>query len=394
MIIGKKPSIITTRIRGNTDQLPMELDISTSLLAALPNVAVGVIFAALGFNLYGNVPASTEFGSVIAFVFQAMPIVFIVAGLAVLVRGVAGLTDRRIVRIDDHGVTVSAKSLFRSQNWSEPLDAFDGVRWRQIVVRVHGNRGSSSSTIRPPRVYYVLDLKHPDAARCIPLHVTRLDGAIRPKWEHLAKLLNVPAIDERGGETRVRAAEDVDKSIRELTEEGKLEVEWDDRPPPAGLDLAHEGDAADTDSQVIVVTILARRFPLWLYGAVLVPGAFMLVAGALDLALFPVLFGGGLGAAVIWHWKYEARNPRTVRITRSGVDLETPNPGNPPKRGSVRHSAIESVDIRKQDGDSRGFLGAQLVIVSDQGEHKTGAGLSREGLVWLRDLILAAVAKA
>jgi len=430
ILFGGRQRIPTVRPRGDTDRLPMELDISSSLGAAIPRIIVGAIFAVLGFNYIGGFAEPGQFGSVIGLAFQFAPIIIMVAGLGLFARGVIMLADRRTARIEDGQVTVSGKSLLGSENWSEPLSAYDGVRWREIVVQRRTGLSSGSSSSNRPSVYQVLDLKHPDPARCVPLYVTRLkagahqklehltellqtaakDGArpnlgdfekldelpatdrTRQKWEHFARLLGVPAIDTRGGEPQVRAAADVDKSIRELADEGKVQAEWAARPPPAGLEVVHEGDADAPDSQEILVTIRAKKHPVWIYGGLLAFGAFLVIVGAADLAFLPVIFGGGLGAGVVWHWKSEERNPRTIRITRTQLLIDTPSPGNKTGHDVIDHRAIESVEVSgKHD---RTVIGSQLVIATDREDYKAGAGLSKDGMAWLRDLILSAVAKA
>jgi len=408
----------------------MELDISFSLWAAIPRIIGGAVFAVFGFNYIGGFAPPGQFGSIIELAFQFAPIIFLVAGLPVFARGVIMLADRRTAHFENGRVTVTGKSLLGSENWSEPFTAYEGVRWREIVAQRRTGSSSGSSTSHRPSVYQVLDLKHPDPARCLPLYVTRLkagahqklehlgklldtaskDGTrpksedfeklrdlpatdgTRQKWKHFAKLLDVPAIDARGGKQQVRAAADVDKSIRELADEGKVRAEWDGRPPPSGLEVAHEGDADTPDSQTILVTIRAKKHPLWLYGALLALAAFLVIVGAADLAFLPVIFGGGLGAGVTWHWKSEERNPRTIRITRTQLLLDTPSPGNATAHDVIDHRAIESVEVSSQH--DRTVIGSQLVIATDREEYKAGAGLSKNGLAWLRDLILSAVAKA
>ncbi len=393
MIIGGGPAILTTRPRGDTDILPIELDISTSLLSAVPKIIFGSIVAVLALAVYGNLPPQSNFGPIVELLFQAAPIIMFLVGAYAFARGAIGLADKRTLRIADGQVVVAGKSLLKSENWSEPLSAYDGVRWRRIEVQ--RRTGSSGTRSGGPKVYQVFDLQHPDPGRCLPLHVTRLNEDIdntRAKWEQFAKLLGLPAIDERDGVARVRAAEDVDKSIKELAEEGKIQVEVDASAPPAGLALRREGKADEPSAQVLAVTILAHRFPIWLYGALAAFSGFLLIVGAIDLAALPVIFGAALGGGVVWHWRYEEKYPRTVRITRSTVELDTPNPGNKPGHSIVQHDIIEGVHIGKQD--QRGIMGGQIVIVTDQGEHSTGAGLSKEALAWLRDLILAAVTRA
>jgi hypothetical protein len=371
-----------------------------------------------------------HYGPLLSLVFPYLPLVIVVAGLVMFARGIIGFTDSRTARFEDGQVTVTGKSLLGSENWSEPLNSYDGVRWREIVVHRRAGSSDNSTSNTGPRIYQVLDLQHPDPARCVPLHVEWMKSGARQKmqqlaklvkapvedgtrpdlkdfealddipakdetsekWEHLAKLLSVPAIDTRGGRQQVRAAADVDKSIRELADEGKIQAEWDDRPPPVGLEVVHEGDTDDPDSQAILVIIRAKKHPVWLYGALLAFSAILVVLGVTDLALLPLIFGGGLGAGVVWHWKSEERNPRTIRITRTQLLIDTPDPGNAARHDVIDHRAIESVEVSGRH--DRAVFGSQLIIATDREEYKAGAGLSKDGLAWLRDIIMAAVAKA
>lgn len=390
MIIGGEPAVLTARTRGKLDKLPIELDISTSALSAMPKIAFGAALVVLSFVVVGAIPAQIPDGTFIALLFQAAPFVVFSAGVFLFARGAIGLLDKRTLRIADGQVSVSGKSLLRSENWSEPLDAYDGIRWRQIIVR---RRGDTRRTgIIKLKVYQVLDLKHPDPAKCVPLHVTRLNDGTRPKWERLARLLDIPAIDERDGEARTRAGEDVDKSIKELAEEGKLRAEFDDGAPPPGLELLREGNSDQPSSQALTVVIGACRYPTWLYCGLIAFGGFLIIVGAFDVAALPIIFGGALVAGGTWHWRFESRNLRTVKITRSDIDYNTPNPGKQPTKGVVQHRSIESVHIDKID--ERGILGRQIVVSTDLSDHVIGAGLSKEALSWLRDLILAAIARA
>ncbi len=389
-IFGDGPKILSTRPRGEVESLPLELDISTSLLHALPRVLGGALLLAIALVAYQGFTSQGEFGPVIKMAFQAAPVILALAGLFVLVQGAIGLVDKRTVRIDGDTVEVSGRSLLKSENWSEPLSAFEGVRWREFVVQRRLAVNSSNRTSRLPKVYQALDLLHPDPAKCVPLYVTRLRDVTRPKWEKLAKLLGAPAIDARGGERRVRAAEDLDKPVRRLAQEGKIHAEWDRSAPPAGLEVAKEGDGPDAER--IVATIHAKRYPTWLYGGVMAFAALFLILGVTDLAFMPALFGGALGAGVAWHWRSEDHNPRTICITRAAVEIHTPNPGNAPTHDVLDHSTIRDVHIGKSYDKSS--IGPHLLISTKSGEIKVGSGLSREGLDWLRDLILAAIAKA
>lgn len=393
MVIGGKPSAVTNRVSGDTNQLPMELEITTGWFSQLPALFFGAVCAVLGFGSFGMFPAAPQYGRLIELIYYFAPLAIGVVGLYYFGRSVFNLANKKVVRIENGQVTLTGKAFPGARSWTEPLAAYEGVRWRRFVIHRRAN-SSSNTDIRGPAVYQVLDLLHADPARCVPLGVTRFNNVTRSKWEHFATLFDLPAIDATDGEVRVRAAEDVDKSIKELAEEGKIDAQWDGRPPPTGLTLTHEGSEADPDAKVLVVTLLARKFPVWIYGALMAFGSFFLILGLKDLSFIAILIGGGLAAGVSWHWRYEGHNPRTVHIMRDKVEITTPSPGNPPVHKIIQHAAIEGVHIKTSSFDDMEAIGPQLVIVTDQEDFRIGSGLSKDGLAWLRDLILAAVVKA
>jgi hypothetical protein len=387
-IFGGAPSILATRPKGEAERLPIELDISTGVFPAIPRVLGGGVLLVMALIAYRNLGAEADPGSSLALIFWLAAILFALAGLALLAIGAIGLGDQRTVRIDGERVEVSGKSLVGSEAWSEPLSAYEGVRWREFVVQRRLGINKNNRTSRLPKVYQALDLKHPDPAKCVPLYVTRFRDVTRPKWEQFAKVLGLDAIDARGGERRVRAAEDLDKSVRQLAYEGTAVAAWDQSAPPVGLELAREGRG---DAERLIVTIRAKRYPVLLYGGVIAFALFFVIIGVVDLAFIPVLFGGALAAGVVWHWRSEDRNPRTITITRGAVEIHTPNPGNAAGHEALDHASIRDAQIARSYDKSA--IGPHLLITTERSAIKVGAGLSQAGLGWLRDLILTAIAK-
>jgi len=346
--IDKRRSLPTVRQMGNLDTLPIELDISASKTRAVVRIAVGVAVSIASQMLPSSFAAAGA-SAAIDLIYQYAPLVGLIIGVFFIGQGVLEFTSKSMVVIENGVVNFAKKGLLGSITWSEPLTAFDGVRWRKMVM---SNQSSShtSQTI----TYQILELKHPKADRSIPLFITRNNADNpRAKWEHFAKLFALPAIDARDGQTRVRAAEDVDKSIRELATEGKLASDWDDTAaPPAGLAMAQESDdGADT----ILVTVLAKRAPVWLYGGALAIAALIFMSSLFSFQLFGLLIGAALGAAVVWMWKAETAKPRTIRITRSDIVFNQPMRGSGAKQHRFAHGDIEGVFIKARE--DAGFFG-------------------------------------
>ncbi|MEQ9643499.1 MAG: hypothetical protein RIM84_26000 [Alphaproteobacteria bacterium] len=120
------------------------------------------------------------------------------------------------------GFTVDRTGVARTRGkdrWTEPLDAYEGVMWREQIRR---SKNSSH------RVYF-LDLKHArDPDRTVPLLFRRTEKGLRGCWEGAAAALGLPALRELdNGEVLRREAADVDKSLRDLAREGRREVPED-----------------------------------------------------------------------------------------------------------------------------------------------------------------------
>lgn len=389
-IFGRRRPVPTVFPSGNIDQLPIELDISKRKIYALGKVGVGVVVFVAALVMRSQFATYGDLGDAMNLFYQYAPIVAMVIGAVFAGNGVLEFTGKRVAIIDKDTVTVSGKSLLGSENWTEALSAYSGVRWRTMIVY---RNSSSSNRNSEPYVYQILELKHNDAARNVTLYVTRLrDHDARAKWEHFAKLFNIPAIDERDGQSRVRAADDVDKSIKELAQEGKVESDWETNTALPNDILMTNEQPSDGSADTILITLLAKRGPIWLYGAIFGIGALIAVGTLLDAQLFGTLAGIALCAGVGWMWKSETNKPRTVRITRSSIEIHQPMRGSGPKKVVIEHSEIESIYLKTVENAP--FLGKEIVIATDNGDTHFGTGISRQGHDWLKRLLVSAIAEA
>ena len=372
------------RTHGDTSKLPIKLDISKSKTSAIFRMVFGGVFAGIALAVFFGSDGSDSNGP-LGSLFSIIPLVLIGAGLFQIGRGLLDYTHRRNLTIANGTVTVQGRSLLGREDWSEPLTSYSGARWQEFIEQGWGNSSSGSGS-RKHRCYQYVDLAHPDEKKSVPLFVTLQEDETRREWESLAKVIGVSAIDARGGETSVRAAEDVDKSIKDLASEGKIESEWSGDAAPEGLDVDYGGDNR------IVVTITARRLPAFLYAIFLAFGGFMLFLGVTDVALVPLIFGAAVAGGAVWYWRFDGQNHRQIVISRDDVSIVSPSPISEASSEIVRHEAIEAVRVVKDENNK--LLGQQLTLSTDSGDLKTGTGLSREALEWLRRIIVSAVASA
>lgn len=318
-----------------------------------------------------------------------------------------------------------------ASGWKEDLSNYLGVRWRRQNLGVEGTES------RVKQIHLV-DLVHKNSERTVPLFV-RVSGRadlgdtwalvkksvsaanasesekaeleaeaerlgrqatgddIRDIWENFAVRLALPAIDARGESEIVRDVGDVNKSVAELAREGKVDVAWDDTPPPPVLDI-QESTGPDATG-ALHVRIKAPKFPkagmVLFYGIAalfllvgLASGQFGLIGFSVVLAAVPKLIS-----------YLQVSKPRTVTITRTAIHYEDPSAGR--RRGSfdLPLADIESVHVEGRNdivvsGSAQKFVGNELVLSTDKFEHRLGEGLNDAALEWLRRYLVAAIASA
>ncbi|SFP75021.1 hypothetical protein [Tranquillimonas alkanivorans] len=343
--------------------------------------------------------------------------------------------QRTDIRIDDGEVSVTERTLLGTRHWSEPLSAFEGVRWQRYQ---HTQSSSDSDTSNRIRHTHLIELVHSNPSKTIPLfeEVTSPPGLLqvgslmreavtegppseeqkarlrekaqemrrttragepRLVWEGYARQLDMPAIDARDGGYEVREAEDVDKNVQELAKGGRIDAAQSDAPPPPSLEVETLGDPADPASQELRVRLHATEVPLLFHGLFVAVGSLFVLQGVFTLSFDTILFGLVFIGIAIGIWYLERRAPREIRITREEIAYVVPNVES---RGySVPLSEVESVRVGIRQGAtvagrSTPLFGRELVLSTDRGEHTLAGGVPQDALEWLRRYIVSAIAHA
>ena len=306
-------------------------------------------------------------------------LLFPVIGTGLALFGLHMLLWRKAITIDKYFVSVEESGLKGARQWQEMLQSYRGVRSRTRRVR----RKNSSYTL------YLIELLHDDADKTVLLYKSRNDRNWRGKWEAYARWLKLPALEEGLQGLVARDVEDLDKSVAELIEEGKVEVDYE------ALKQKAEGLAVDIEGDDLVITrtgpqngLLASlfmvTFPLFFvyFGFFFedVPDGFGLLFGT-----FGLIFEAAFIAGVIW----DHISRRRLRIGPSSLRLCAIGPKGETKGRSLPISAVETVQVARHEG--RGAL--QLIISSDRKNLRFGARLSQASLAFAANAVLAKIAK-
>ncbi len=315
---------------------------------------------------------------------------FPLIALGLFLYGVFLIRHSKTITIGPDRIGVDEQRLFKRLVWDEPFSAYRGVLARTKRVSRGSKHGSSSYTV------YLVELHHPDKDKTITLFSSTDRGSWRGRWERAARALGVPAIEESADGLVERDIQDLDKSVSELLEEGKLKIDYD------SLGQKAEGVAVEVEGDELVVTrqgpqnspatmIFFLAFPWIFIGVAYFSGSGADRTGAWLAGGFGVLFEVILICVVLWDLLSRERlrigpyDLTTCSISRWGES----------KGRSLSVSAVETIKVGGPEGGARNTkLQPALVMVADRGKLAFGKRLPRETLDFLRNLILAKIEKS
>ena len=372
---------ISINLAGRGRRWEMDLSTLPAVSVQSGGRAMGVFLVAFAL-VWGGFPILGLVSELQAGRFGAETLLFLIfpiIGVALLLFGMHSLMSRRRIAFDGQAFAVAEHGLLGTKQWREPLSAYQGVMRHTRRVRTR----NSSYTL------YMIDLVHPDSARRINLYTDTSDRGFRLKWEEFARRLSLPAMEEGEGGMVRREAGDLDKSVRELIAEGKVDIDYDALSRPVtGLAVTFEGD-------VVVLTrtgaanswwgsLIALLFPLIFVGVAVyapdMPGVARYLFGGLG-ALFEVLFVAGVMIDLLSRQRLRV-GPAGVRVNRAYRASDSAG-----KRLEI--AEIETVSIARKSNGSR----PALAIAGDRETLIFGRGLPRRSLEFAMNTVFAKIAE-
>lgn len=281
-----------------------------------------------------------------------------------------------------------------------PLDSLE-----QVAITKEVRRSKNSTyTIFPVRVTH--------AAKPIKISEFRDFQKARGKAEEVAKFLNLPVADSTEGQTKMRAANELDQSIRDQAQAKGATIEVS--PPPANCRVRHELANGKLTLEIppvgmptIAMAIMAAivLLPMIFAG---IFAFFFLETG--DTPPFMKLFIAGFAAVLLipvflifGRMFLQSRATEQLTVTPDGLELRLVTPlGRRAK--SIPANELEEFDLRPNANvatDTKGqpapqFLqsivvfmggGGAIIARSDRQTLSFGKGLSADEARWMHGLM-------
>lgn len=153
-------------------------------------------------------------------------IVIIFIGIGIVMSLLFSYIRYKKILFDGKNVTIIHRPAFGSKKMvKESIKNYEGVRFR-IEFFQFGFLTKNK---------YIIELYHKNPEKMAPLYISTKDKEIRKIWEYYARTLNLPTLVVTDEGLVTRNVEDLDKSLRDMAKEKRLENNFDDKEalPPS-----------------------------------------------------------------------------------------------------------------------------------------------------------------
>lgn len=234
---------------------------------------------------------------------------------------------------------------------------------------------------------YIIELYHKNSQKTAPLYISTKGKNIRKIWEYYAQKLNLPAVvltDE--GMVR-REVSDLDKSIKEMVEEGKTINSYNDREPlPPTIAFVRKRDKTVIKARKIfwdAYNIIAW-FCLLLFGGVLLFASFNaeVVSSHFSREFILAFYVVGLfiiAASVIALFRKDK-----IVVKRDKIVIVHKFMLFSRKNNEIKKADIEAVEVTVNPATGRYYLS----IISDNRTAIFGKKIPIEDLRWVKKFLI------
>ena len=374
----------------NLDKLPTKKSDRIALHILYPGLIFGTILILLGFyELFNGLSHSrTDFdfipeneGDVIYQPFMNptfFDLVIILVGAGIVLSLFLSYIRYKKIFFDGKKVQIIYRPAFGAKKVvKESIGNYEGVRFR-IEFFQFGFMTKNK---------YIIELYHKNPQKTAPLYISTKGKNIRKIWEYYAQKLNLPAVvltDE--GMVR-REVSDLDKSIKEMVEEGKTINSYNDREPlPPTIAFVRKRDKTVIKARKIfwdAYNIIAW-FCLLLFGGVLLFASFNaeVVSSHFSREFILAFYVVGLfiiAASVIALFRKDK-----IVVKRDKIVIVHKFMLFSRKNNEIKKADIEAVEVTVNPATGRYYLS----IISDNRTAIFGKKIPIEDLRWVKKFLI------
>lgn len=371
------PDHFSSYLKFDFRKFPARVTDRSSLVKIILGLVSGTLLLGLGsFELLTFIKAAENIKASFLTV-ELFAFIIILIGLGLIAGSIFSFNRYKHISFDGKNFTITYAPSFRVKHQiTESLENYIGVRLRVLFIQT----GIFNHT------RYIIDLYHQDSDKIIPLYISTHDKDIRRIWEGYAKTLKMPALSIGDRGLVRREYTDLDKSLQELADCGKLPFIASGKfPAPETLDIEEKRNITiirpigiywDIFSLLFLFIILSAIFVL------LTSGVYLTILG-LTIPL-KYWIAGGILLFVAVYWLIQLFHAYQLEITPDSVAVIMTLFNSPRKKEAISVKKIENIELTYSPTMDR----YSLAIISDERVITFGSRLPVSDLLWLKDFVI------
>jgi len=371
------PDHFSTKLKFNFDKLPTSVNDHSSWKWGIIGFFSGIFMLGLGvFELFSFLQAEKEAGQSFLLV-EIFAFIIVLIALGLIIYSIFSFIRCKKFFFDGKNFNIVYRpAVGVKHQFTEPLENYIGVRLRVLFVQ--------SGLFNKNR--YIIDLYHQDTNKIVPLYISTNNKNIRKIWENYARIFKLPALSVGDRGLVQREYEDLDKSISELAQAGKLPFIASGKfPSPDTIEVTEEKTATVVEPKGIYWDTFSTLFLF-----IAIAATFVLIAGGVYLTIIGTSFSikywifGAILLLAILYFAVRLFTSCNITIKKDFINITETLFGSEMKQSSINNNKIENIELSYNP-----MLGRyDLMIISDEKTIAFGSRLPVSDLLWLRDFII------
>ena len=308
----------------------------------------------------------------------------IILGTFLFIITLAHFRKKTVLTITEKEVCKEEYSLFKGRSrWVEPMKNYIGLLQKEEKRSSH----SVNSIYSRSYTVFTVRLLHENYDKTFNLCASLNKKECRSSCERYCRILQLPALEEDEGELYSRGVGELDKSVRELVQEGKFVVEFDPtHSAPEELKINMVDNTLEIEAP-------KENLPM----KTVIGAPFFIATLAGPLLYFPPvrLFGGFIVLIFIiivgWIISHAILQP-VMRIGKGRLHVFKRTRWGDTKGKFIHINNIESVTINSPFKEAeKDTTGSRIYIKTDDSELEFGITVSDSTRRWLKKCIIAVI---